>query len=183
MQPRIKEILFTAEEIQGKVASLGKQITTDFQGAQLLLINVLKGGVIFLSDLIRNIDIDDIQLDFMAISSYGPVTESTGVVRIVKDLDESIEGRHLLIVEDIVDTGLTLGYLIKSLEAREPASIKVCTLLDRSYRRIIDLDIDYKGFDIPDIFVVGYGLDYQQRFRNLPYLAIMELSEDEKADK
>lgn len=177
MEPYIKEILFTREEIQNKVEILGKQITQEYQGQKLLLVNVLKGGVIFLSDLVRYISLDDIELDFMAISSYGKVTESTGVVRIVKDLEESIEGKNILIVEDIIDTGLTLGYLVRNLEARQPAGIKICTLLDRSFRRIVELDIDFKGFDIPDIFVVGYGLDYQQRFRNLPYLAVLEIPE------
>lgn len=164
------KILFTAEEIQKKVNELGSSITQDYQNKELLLINVLKGGVIFLTDLMRSIDLP-VSIDFMAISSYGIITESSGVVRIIKDLEQSIENKNVLIVEDIVDTGLTLNYLIRNLESRNPCNIEVCTLLDRSVRRIIDTPIHYKGFDLPDVFVVGYGLDYAQKYRNLPYIA------------
>ena len=171
--------LLTAKEIEAKVEELGSAISSDYEGKDLLLINVLKGGVIFLSDLIRKITIP-LSLDFMAISSYG-TTNTSGVVKIVKDLEESIGGKHVLVVEDIVDTGLTLGYLIKNINSRNPASLKICSLLDRSVRRIVDMVIDYKGFEIPDVFVLGYGLDYGQRYRNLPYIAVLEITE-EKAD-
>ncbi len=171
------QILFTEEEIQAKVKELGNLISRDYQDKDLLLVNVLKGGVVFLADLLRYINIP-VSIDFMAISGYGATTTKAGVVKIVKDLDESIEGRNILIVEDIIDTGLTLGYLIKNLISRNPANLKICTLLDRSIRRIVDIVIDYKGFELPDVFVVGYGLDYQQLYRNLPYIAVLEISEE-----
>lgn len=174
------KILFTAEEIAAKVKELGGAISSDYEGKDLLLINVLKGGVIFLSDLVRQIHLP-LSIDFMAISSYGATTSTSGVVKIVKDLEASVEGKHVLVVEDIVDTGLTLGYLLKNIKSRNPASLKICSLLDRSVRRIVDMVIDYKGFEIPDVFVVGYGLDYGQRYRNLPFIAVLEITE-EKAD-
>lgn len=174
------KILFTAEEIAAKVKELGGAISSDYEGKDLLLINVLKGGVIFLSDLVRQIHLP-LSIDFMAISSYGATTSTSGVVKIVKDLEASVEGKHVLVVEDIVDTGLTLGYLLKNIKSRNPASLKICSLLDRSVRRIVDMVIDYKGFEIPDVFVVGYGLDYGQRYRNLPFIAVLEII-DEKAD-
>lgn len=175
MPVAIGEVLFTTAEVHAKTKELGEAISRDYNGKDLLLITVLKGGAIFLADLIRCITIP-ISIDFMAISSYGTVTESTGVVKIVKDLDESIENREVLIVEDIIDTGLTLGYLIKNLKSRQPSSLKICTLLDRSARRIVDMTIDYKGFDLPDVFVVGYGLDYGQKYRNLPFIAALEIT-------
>lgn len=177
MPVSLGQILVTAEEIQAKVKELGQKISTDYQNKDLLLVSVLKGGFVFLADLARHITIP-VSIDFMAISGYGATSSTVGVVKIVKDLDESIEGKHVLIVEDIIDTGLTLGYLIKNLKSRNPADIKICTLLDRSVRRIVDMVIDYKGFELPDVFVVGYGLDYGQRFRNLPYIAVLEISEE-----
>ena len=167
------EVLITQEEIYRRIQELGKAITMDYQGHELKLIAILKGAVVFVADLIRAVSLP-LTLDFMAISSYGTGMESSGVVKILKDLDENIEGAHVLVVEDIVDTGLTLSYLLRNLNARNPASLKVCILLDRPARRIVDLPIAYKGFEIPDHFVVGYGLDYQQRYRNLPYICILD---------
>lgn len=169
----IKEILFAESEIQEKVQLLGNSISEDYQSKELLLVNVLKGGVIFLADLIRNIEIP-VNIDFMAISSYGPSTEAFGIVRLVKDLEESVSDKDLLVVEDIIDTGLTLSYLLRNLESRNPRSIKICTLLDKSVRRIADIPIQYKGFDVPDVFVVGYGLDYEQKYRNLPFIGVLK---------
>src|SRR5665648_463617 len=165
----IDEILITEEEIREKITELGKKITRDYQGKDLVFIGVLRGAVIFMSDLARAISIPMI-FDFMAISSYGAATESSGVVRILKDLDESIAGKDVLIVEDIVDTGLTLDYLFKILKSRKPASLKVCTLLTKSVRRKVKARVDYLGFDIPNKFVVGYGLDYAGKFRNVPFI-------------
>lgn len=169
----IKEILFTEEEIQDKVALLGAAISDEYKGKELLLVNVLKGGVVFLADLIRHITIPT-KIDFMAISSYGPSTESFGIVRLVKDLEESVSDKDVLVIEDIIDTGLTLSYLLRNLESRNPNSLKVCTLLDKSVRRIPDVPIHYKGFDVPDVFVVGYGLDYEQNYRNLPFIGVLK---------
>ena len=169
----IESVLFTEEEIQERVSFLGKEISRDYKGKTPFLINVLKGGVVFLSNLMMNIDIH-LSIDFMAISSYGPSSETTGAVKLIKDLEESIEGRDVLVIEDIIDTGLTLNYLISNLKARQPASLKVCTLLDKSVRRIVNIPIDYKGFDVPDVFLVGYGLDYDQRYRNLPYIGVLK---------
>ena len=168
----IEKVLYTEEEIQKKVEELGRLITRDYERKNLFIINVLKGGVVFLSDLIRSITLP-LSIDFMAISSYGPSTQSSGVVRLVKDLEENINDKNVLVVEDIVDTGLTLNYLLKSLKARGPKSIEVCTLLDKSIRRIVDVPLAYKGFDVPDVFVVGYGLDYDQKYRNLPFIGIL----------
>lgn len=167
---RIDRVLFTADEIADRVAQLGAEIAADYNGRDLVLITVLKGGLFFLADLCRQIDLPH-TIDFMAVSSYGP--SAAGSVRITKDLDDSIEGREVLIVEDIIDTGLTLNYLIRVLRARKPASLAVCTLLDKDVRRIIDLPIEYTGFSIPDRFVVGYGLDLQGVWRNLPYVATL----------
>ncbi len=169
----IQETLFTQEEIQEKVAHLGSLISQDYREKDLLLVNVLKGGVIFLADLIRHIEIP-IAIDFMAISSYGPSSETFGTVKLVKDLEESVSDKDVLVVEDIIDMGLTLSYLLRNLETRNPKSLKVCTLLDKSVRRIPDIAIHYKGFDVPDVFVVGYGLDYEQRYRNLPFIGILK---------
>jgi len=168
----IEKVLYTEEEIQKKVEELGRLITRDYERKNLFIINVLKGSVVFLSDLIRSITLP-LSIDFMAISSYGPSTQSSGVVRLVKDLEENINDKNVLVVEDIVDTGLTLNYLLKSLKARGPKSIEVCTLLDKSIRRIVDVPLAYKGFDVPDVFVVGYGLDYDQKYRNLPFIGIL----------
>jgi hypoxanthine phosphoribosyltransferase len=169
----INKILFTEEEIREKVQELGEQITQDYQGKDLVLVNILRGGVIFLADLVREIKIP-IVLDFMAITSYGAETELSGVVRVIKDLEENITKRHVLVVEDIIDTGLTLSYLLRNLKARKPASLVVCTLLDKAVRRIAtNLPIRYKGFEVPDVFVVGYGLDFRQKYRNLRYIGIL----------
>ncbi|MGB4442285.1 MAG: hypoxanthine phosphoribosyltransferase [Coriobacteriia bacterium] len=167
---RIDRVLLTPGEIADRVAELGAGITADYEGRDLALITVLKGGLIFLADLCRQIDLPH-TIDFMAVSAYGPGV--AGSVRITKDLDDTIEGRDVLIVEDIIDTGLTLNYLIRVLRARKPASLAVCTLLDKDVRRIVDLPIEYTGFSIPDRFVVGYGLDLESVWRNLPYVATL----------
>jgi hypoxanthine phosphoribosyltransferase len=168
----IAEILISSETIAAKVKELGGLVADTYQGSDLLLVSVLKGAVVFLTDLMRAIPMP-LAIDFLAISGYGG-KGAAGVVRILKDLEQDITGRHVLVIEDIVDTGLTLGYLLRTLRAREPASVRVCTLLDRSVRRIVDLPMDFRGFDIPDRFVVGYGLDYQQRYRNLPFIGVLK---------
>ena len=167
------EVLFSAEQIGARVRELGEAISRDYAGRDLVLAGVLRGAAFFLIDLARAISIP-IAVDFIAISSYGPSSKASGVVRIVKDLDEEIAGRDLLVVEDIVDTGLTLGYLLRILRERGPASLKVCTLLDRNVRRIVEPPVAYRGFVVPDKYVVGYGLDYQQRYRNLSYIAVLK---------
>ena len=168
------EVYLTAEQIQGRVKELGKMISAAYRGKDLVLVGILKGSFVFMADLVRNIEIPH-SLDFLAISSYEGVGGSPGAVKILKDLDESITGKNVVIVEDIIDTGLTLGYLIRHLEARNPESIKICTLLDRSIRRIVPLPISFTGFDIPDVFVVGYGMDYRQLYRNLPSLHLCDV--------
>jgi len=165
----VDEILITEKEIKEKIEELGKKITEDYKGKDLVFIGVLRGAVVFMADLARAIFIPMI-FDFIAISSYGAATESSGVVRILKDLDETIEGKDVLVVEDIVDTGLTLDYLLRILKSRKPASLKVCTLLNKNARRKVKVKVDYSGFDIPNKFVVGYGLDYEGKFRNIPYV-------------
>jgi len=172
-QEKIEEILIPENQIQKKIEELGNQISRDYQGKQLICIGVLRGAVIFLADLARYIKVPMI-IDFMDISSYGASTESSGVVRIVKDLDENIEKKDVLIVEDIIDTGLTLDYLIRMLKSRNPASLRVCSLLNKKERRQIDVPIDYCGFDIPDKFVVGYGLDFNGLYRNIPYILVLK---------
>jgi len=172
MNNGIKSVLIAEDVLQAKVAELGAKITKDYKGKDLLLVCVLKGAAIFVSDLMRHIDLP-LDIDFMAISSYGSNTKSTGVVRILKDLNASIEGRHVLIVEDIIDSGLTLSYMVENLKSRGPKSVEVCTILDKPDRRTIPLDIKYTGFQVPDEFVVGYGLDYAEKYRNLPYIAIL----------
>jgi hypoxanthine phosphoribosyltransferase len=162
----VGDVLFSEQDIFRRVTELGREITRYYRGKDLLLVSILKGGVIFLSDLIKQIDLP-LSIDFMSISSYGIDGTSTGVVRITKDLDESIEGKDVLIVEDIIDTGLTISYLLRNLRSRFPRSIEICTLLDRDVRRIADIDIKYIGFKISEKYIVGYGLDYKQRFRNL----------------
>ncbi|ADL08811.1 hypoxanthine phosphoribosyltransferase [Thermosediminibacter oceani] len=170
----IKEILITEEEIKNKLRELGEKITRDYKDKDnVLVVGVLKGAVLFIADLIRHIQLP-VQLDFMAVSSYGASTKSSGVVRILKDLDEEVEGKHILIVEDIIDSGLTLSYLYSMLKSRKPASIKICTLLDKPSRRKVDIEVDYLGFEIPDLFVVGYGLDYNEKYRNLPFIGILK---------
>ena len=167
------EILFSQETIQARIKELGAQITRDYAGLNPLLIGVLKGACFFLSDLLREID-TRLSIEFMAISSYGSSTRTSGEVRIMKDLDVPIEGRHILVVEDIVDTGLTLNYLLANLESRGAATVKLAALLDKFDRRERPVQIDYLGFQIPDHFVVGYGLDFAERYRNLPFIAVLK---------
>jgi hypoxanthine phosphoribosyltransferase len=169
----IGEILVQPDDLSRRVRELGAQITEDYAGRDLLLVGVLKGAVFFLSDLMRMIQVP-CEVDFMAVASYGSSTDSSGVVRILKDLDAPLEGRDVLIVEDIVDSGLTLQYLLRNLGARNPASIEVCALLTKPDRRKVELEPRYVGFEIPNRFVVGYGLDYVERYRNLPYVAVLE---------
>jgi hypoxanthine phosphoribosyltransferase len=174
------EIIVAPDELQRRVAELGAEITGDYQGRELFFMGVLKGAVFFVADLMREIDLP-CEVDFMAVSSYGSFTDSSGVVRIIKDLDVPIEGRDVLIVEDIVDSGLTLGYLLRSLRGRNPRSLEVCALLVKHQRRKVELPIRYVGFEIPDRYVVGYGLDLDQRYRNLPYVAALD-ADSEAAD-
>ena len=169
----IKSILISEEEIAKRVKELGKQLTEDYKGKELLVVGILKGCMLFLSDLVRTIDLP-LTLDFMVVSSYGATTKSSGVVRIVKDLEREIEGKDVLIVEDIVDTGLTLSYLVENFKARNPKSVKVCSLLDKPDRRKAQVEIQYIGFKIPDEFVVGYGLDYGENYRNLPFVCVLK---------
>ncbi|MGZ4110115.1 MAG: hypoxanthine phosphoribosyltransferase [Actinomycetota bacterium] len=172
----VASVLFRREEIRRRIAELGRTIADDYRGKAPVLISVLKGGSIFLADLIREIRLP-VAIDYMSISRYGGATESMGRVRIVKDLDEDIGGRDVIVVEDIVDTGLTLSYLLSVIDSRQPASVAICTLLDKSVRRITPLDIRYVGFDCPDVFVVGYGLDVGERYRNVPdILAIRDVA-------
>ncbi len=166
----VEEILFSKEQIEKKVTELGETISADYKDKDLLIVGVLKGSNVFMSDLIRKINLP-IEIDFIVASSYGKSTKSSGVVKILKDLDYSVEGRDVLIVEDIIDTGLTLNYLMTNFESRGVNSVKICTLLDKPKRRKTELKIDYCGFEIPDVFIVGYGIDYAERYRNLPYLA------------
>jgi hypoxanthine phosphoribosyltransferase len=173
MHNDIKEILFTKEQIQNRIAELGSRIARDYEGKNPLVICVLKGAVLFMADLVKNINIP-LEMDFMAISSYGISTKSSGVVRILKDLETGLEGRHVLIVEDIVDTGLTLSYLRDSLLRRNAASVKIVTLFDKPSGRKIEITPDYSGFEVPDEFIVGYGLDYAEKYRNLPYVGILK---------
>lgn len=183
MHEDIEEILLTDEEIQAKVIELGKQITTDYRGKNLLLLGTLKGAVPFIADLARAILLP-LEIDYMAISSYGNSTQSSGVVRILKDLEGPVQHKHVLIVEDIVDSGLTLHYLMDVLRQRKPLSLRVCALLDKGRERVKPVQLDYTGFQIPDRFVVGYGLDYAQRYRNLPYIGILKPSvyEDDREE-
>jgi hypoxanthine phosphoribosyltransferase len=169
----IAEILIDEETLAARVAELGSEVSADYEGRELLLIGVLKGAVFFMADLMRHLTVT-CEVDFMAISSYGDATDSSGIVRILKDLDISIEGRDVLVVEDIIDSGLTLSYLIRNLESREPASLEVCALLTKPSRREIDVPVRYVGFEIPNKFVVGYGLDFAERYRNLPYVGVLD---------
>lgn len=173
MRNDIKEILITEEQIRAKTKELGKLITEEYKGKDLVVIGVLKGCVIFLSDLIREIDLP-LTMDFMVVSSYGNSTKSSGVVRILKDLEKDIQGKDVLIVEDIVDSGMTLSYLIEYLKTRNANSVKVCSLLDKPERRKSQVEIDFVGFQIPDEFVIGYGLDYAEVYRNLPFVGILK---------
>jgi len=169
----IDRILITGQEIQDVVRSLGERITEDYRGRNLVLVGVLKGAFVLMADLSRHIRLP-LEFDFMAVASYGAATQTSGVVRILKDLDHDIEGRDVLLVEDIVDSGLTLNYLVKNLRARRPATIEVCALLQKASAQQVALDIKYRGFEIPREFVVGYGLDYAERFRNLPFIATLK---------
>jgi hypoxanthine phosphoribosyltransferase len=174
-QPYLKQTLIPEDKLQARIKELGAKISVDYAGLDLLLLCILKGGVLFLTDLMRFITIPH-EIDFMAVSSYGKeIRESTGIVRILKDLDEPIDGRHVLIVEDIVDTGYTLEYIIRNLAARQPASLKICTLLDKAERRKVDIPVDYTGFVIPNEYVFGYGLDLDQKFRNLPFIGVAKV--------
>jgi len=168
----VGEILIEEDALRNRIRELGEEISADYAGRDLLLIGVLKGAVFFMADLMRRLTVA-CEVDFMAISSYGASTDSSGVVRILKDLDINIEGRDVLVVEDIIDSGLTLSYLIRNLEAREPASLEVCALLTKPERREIDVPVRYVGFEIPNRFVIGYGLDFAERYRNLPYVAVL----------
>jgi hypoxanthine phosphoribosyltransferase len=172
----IGETLVEADRLAARVRELGQEISADYAGRDLLLVGVLKGAVFFLSDLMRHLEVP-CEVDFMAVASYGSSTDSSGVVRILKDLDASIEGRDVLIVEDIVDSGLTLSYLLRAMRARDPASLEVCALLTKPERRKVNLPIRYTGFEIPNRFVIGYGLDYGEKFRNLPFVAVLNSPE------
>jgi hypoxanthine phosphoribosyltransferase len=172
LQKAVGEVLIDEQTLQQRIAELGSEISVDYAGRDLLLVGVLKGAVFFLADLMRRLTVP-CEIDFMAISSYGASTDSSGVVRILKDLDINIEGRHVLVVEDIIDSGLTLSYLIRNLEAREPLSLEVCALLTKPERREIDVPVRYTGFEIPNRFVIGYGLDFAERYRNLPYVGVL----------
>jgi len=169
----VAEVLLTADEIAAKVLELGARIAADYQTRDLVLVSVLKGALPFLADLMRATPIP-LALDFLEVSSYGEGTETSGVVRILKDLAHPIEGRHVLVVEDILDTGHTLSYVFDHLRAQRPASLRLCVLLDKPARRVIPIEIDYRGFEIPDKFVVGYGLDYAERYRNLPFIGVLK---------
>jgi hypoxanthine phosphoribosyltransferase len=169
----VSKVLIDEEAVATRVAELGAEISEDYAGKDVLLVGVLKGAVFFMADLMRNLTIP-CEVDFMAISSYGASTDSSGVVRILKDLDINIEGRDVLVVEDIIDSGLTLSYLIRNLESRNPSSLEICTLLAKPDRREIDVHVRYTGFEIPNEFVIGYGLDFGERYRNLPYVAVLD---------
>lgn len=167
MYADVEEVLYSKQQLAQRVAQLGEQITRDYQGKDLLLVGILKGAVIFFADLMRNIDLP-LNIDFMALTSYGASSTTSGVVQILKDLDKPCKDKHVLVVEDIVDTGLTLKYLTETLKLREPASVRICCLLDKPSRRKADIKADYVGFEVPDVFVIGYGLDYAEKYRNLP---------------
>ena len=167
------EVLLSEEDVDRRINEIGQQISKDYAGKEVHLICVLKGGSFFLCELAKRIDVP-VSLDFMSVSSYGKDTKSSGVVKIVKDLDESIKDKNVLVIEDIVDSGRTLSYLMELLKDREPASLRLCTLLDKPERRVVDVKVDYTGFQVPDEFVVGYGLDYDQLYRNLPYIGVVK---------
>jgi hypoxanthine phosphoribosyltransferase len=169
----VEEVLLSAEALQARVAELGRQLSADYAGRDPVLVSVLKGSIVFLADLIRSMEIP-LSVDLMEVSSYGAGTETSGQVRILKDLSRSIEDREVIVVEDIIDTGLTLNYLLRYLGERNPASMRVCCLLDKPARRLAEIEIDYRGFTIPDRFVIGYGLDYDERYRNLPYVGVLD---------
>ena len=170
-------VLFSEEEVNARIREIGKQISEEYAGKQIHLVCVLRGGAFFMCELSKRITVP-VSLDFMSVSSYGDGTESSGIIKIVKDLDDSLEGKHVIVVEDIIDSGRTLSYLLEMLKERNPKSLKLCTLLDKPDRRVVDVHIDYTGFSIPDEFIVGYGLDYAQKYRNLPYIGIVELDKE-----
>ena len=172
----ISEILLTEERIAQRVAEIGAQLSRDYEGKELVIVGVLTGAVTFLADLIRHITVP-LELDFVAVSSYGQATKTSGEVRMIKDLGHAVQGKHVLVAEDIIDTGLTLRYLLDTLQARQPAGLACCVLLDKPSRRIIDVPVEYVGFEIEDRFVVGYGLDFAGRYRNLPYIGVLDLDE------
>jgi hypoxanthine phosphoribosyltransferase len=173
VHPDIEEVLISAEEIQDKIRDLAKQVTEDYRGKDVLLVGVLKGAFVFMADLAREVRLP-IEFDFMAVSSYGSSTKSSGVVRILKDLDYEITGRDVLLVEDIIDSGLTISYLLRYLEARRPASLEICSLFWKKGEQAVPMDVKYPGFEIPAVFIVGYGLDYAEKYRNLPYIGILK---------
>ena len=173
MSERIK-ILVSEEDVDKRIEELGKEISKVYGDEPVHLICVLKGGVFFMCELAKRIT-SPVTMDFMSVSSYGSDTKSSGIVKIIKDLDESIKGKNVLVVEDIIDSGRTLSYLLEILKSRDPKSLRLCTLLDKPERRVVEVDVDYVGFEIPDEFVIGYGLDYDQRYRNLPYIGVVEL--------
>jgi hypoxanthine phosphoribosyltransferase len=172
LERAVGEVLIDADALRARIAELGEEISQEYEGREVLLIGVLKGAVFFMADLMRHLTVP-CEVDFMAISSYGAQTDSSGVVRILKDLDINIEGRHVLVVEDIIDSGLTLSYLMRNLESREPASLEICALLTKPSRREIDVAVRWIGFEIPNKFVIGYGLDFAERYRNLPYVGVL----------
>ena len=173
MHNDIQEILVTEQQLQQKIQELGAAISRDYAGKDLLLVAILKGSVVFMADLMRAITIP-CNIDFMVVSSYGKGTNTSGLVKIVKDLDQDLNGKHVLIVEDILDTGVTLSNLVPMLKMRNPASVKICTILDKPSRRKADIEADYRGYQIPDEFAVGYGLDYAENYRNLPYVGVLK---------
>lgn len=173
MHQDLLKVLLTAEEIKARVAELGRQISKDYEGEEVVLVGILKGAVIFFADIAREITVP-VRMDFMAISSYGSATKTTGVVRIMKDLDRDITGKNVIIIEDIVDSGMSLSFLRENLIARGAKSLKICVLLDKPERRRVHIDVDYRGFEVPDEFVVGYGLDYAERYRELPMIGILK---------
>jgi hypoxanthine phosphoribosyltransferase len=172
LESGVSEVLIDEERLQSRIRELGAELSVEYAGRELLLVGVLKGAVFFMADLMRSLTVP-CEIDFMAISSYGASTDTSGVVRILKDLDINIEGRHVLVVEDIIDSGLTLSYLLRNLESREPASLEICALLTKPSRREIDVPVRYVGFEIPNKFVIGYGLDFAERYRNLPYVGVL----------
>ena len=178
MAEKVK-VLVPEEDVAKRIKELGEQISKDYAGKQVHLICVLKGGVFFMCELAKRITVP-VSMDFMSVSSYGDGTKSSGVVKIVKDLDDSIKGKNVIVVEDVVDSGRTLSYLLDMLKDRGPKSLRLCTLLDKPERRVVPVHVDYTGFEIPDEFVVGYGLDYAQKYRNLPYIGVVELDEASK---
>ena len=170
-------VLIPEDEIDERIKQLGEQISQDYAGRHVHLIGILKGSIFFICELAKRITVP-VTMDFMSVSSYGAGTKSSGVVKLIKDLDEPINGKDVLVVEDIIDSGRTLSYLLKNLSSRQPASIRLCTMLDKPERREVDVDVDYQGFRIPDEFVIGYGLDFDQRYRNLPYIGVLSLKEE-----